>query len=145
MEDKHINIKHNIELLEKYENQLEMLNNDIIELSIYSNNHDDYLKTIFTIGTDGNCEHQYSKEAIKFIEYIKNDLVTKINSIKLKVNMNTQNKKYILLGLSLLYDQMVHERLRSEDENIRAFCLEESNLILMLIKDIENDINKIYE
>ncbi len=138
MEDKHINIKHNIELLEKYENQLEMLNNDIIELSIYSNNHDDYLKTIFTIGTDGNCEHQYSKEAIKFIEYIKNDLVTKINSIKLKVNMNTQNKKYILLGLSLLYDQMVHERLRSEDEHTRTFCLDESNKILELIKFMNN-------
>lgn len=50
-----------------------------------------------------------------------------------------ENKKYILLGLSLLYDQMVHERLRSEDESTRVFCLEESNKVLMLIKDIEEN------
>jgi hypothetical protein len=53
--------------------------------------------------------------------------------------MQNDNKKYILLGLSLLYDQMVHERLRSEDENTRVYCLEESNKILMLIKDIEEN------
>ena len=50
-----------------------------------------------------------------------------------------ENKKYILLGLSLLYDQMVHERLRSEDESTRVFCLEESNKVLSLIKMIEDD------
>lgn len=50
-----------------------------------------------------------------------------------------ENKKYILLGLGLLYDQMVHERLRSEDENTRVLCLEESNKVLMLIKDIEEN------
>lgn len=53
--------------------------------------------------------------------------------------MQNDNKKYILLGLGLLYDQMVHERLRSEDENTRVYCLEESNKVLMLIKDIEEN------
>jgi hypothetical protein len=53
------------------------------------------------------------------------------------VIMKNNNKKYILLGLSLLYDQMVHERLSSEDEETRKQCLIESNNVLSLIKTIE--------
>ncbi|HTJ52601.1 MAG TPA: hypothetical protein VL443_24265 [Cyclobacteriaceae bacterium] len=36
---------------------------------------------IFTIGTDGNCEHEYTQLTKEFIERIKADLTDRINEL----------------------------------------------------------------
>ena len=80
----------NIEQVNQIAEQIKWLQNNLNSLN---DNPDVVIRfihggIIYTIGTDSNCEHEYSENAIKLISDIKTDLQNRINNLKSMLNIN---------------------------------------------------------
>jgi len=75
-------VKNLIAQIDKHENKLRLLIKYPPTIEIYVEH-----STIYRIGTMGNCEHEYHKQAKELIEFIKIDLQDRINNLKSMLEM----------------------------------------------------------